>query len=221
MTNALPQLAGLEVKNLFPTPLIITRFADATGINAMLKQVIEDRCAADGRGVAKSNIGGWQSTPNFLDWAGEAGKHLIDSAKDLANQLTVYQDVGGYNDANIDWKVNAWANINGRGNSNNVHSHPGAYWSGTYYVHIDRDPAKDDPKSMNGQFEMLDPRGVIPIMYAPHLAMKVKGCLTAGLAEFHTPQPGDMILFPSWLLHAVMPYTGDGKRISVAFNFSL
>lgn len=213
----LPSLNAPELKNLFPTPLVISRFADAGALNAALKNAIEAQAEKDQRGVAKSNRGGWQSNTDFLSWSGEAGAHLIDSAKTLANQLTVYQDAGGYTDANIDWKVNAWANINGAGNSNNAHTHPGAFWSGCYYVHIDRESAEDT----NGQFEMLDPRGIAPVMYAPHLAMKIKGCLAAGLSEFHTPQPGEMILFPSWLYHAVTPYTGSGTRISIAFNFSL
>lgn len=210
-------LVAPDVKNLFPTPLVVTRFADATAINTALRLSIEARAAATGS-VAKSNKGGWQSNTDFLDWSGDAGRHLIDSALRLANELTVYQDASGYTPATIDWKINAWANINRAGNSNNVHTHPGAYWSGCYYVHIDRDSPNADT---NGQFEVLDPRGPVPMMYAPHLAMRIKGCLTAGLSEFHPPQPGEMILFPSWLEHAVTPYTGPGTRISVAFNFSL
>jgi len=30
--------------------------------------------------------------------------------------------------------------------------------------------------------------------------------------------PGQLVLFPSWLLHEVMPYEGDDVRITVAFN---
>ena len=32
---------------------------------------------------------------------------------------------------------------------------------------------------------------------------------------------GQLILFPSWLLHHVMPFYGEGERITVAFNCSL
>jgi hypothetical protein len=33
--------------------------------------------------------------------------------------------------------------------------------------------------------------------------------------------PGTLICFPSWLLHAVLPYEkGEGERISVAFNIN-
>jgi hypothetical protein len=30
-----------------------------------------------------------------------------------------------------------------------------------------------------------------------------------------------MVLFPAWLVHAVRPYSGPGKRISIAFNLSV
>ena len=36
-------------------------------------------------------------------------------------------------------------------------------------------------------------------------------------------EPGQLVLFPSWLLHDVKPFQGEGERITVAFNcwFSL
>jgi predicted 2-oxoglutarate/Fe(II)-dependent dioxygenase YbiX len=29
---------------------------------------------------------------------------------------------------------------------------------------------------------------------------------------------GDLVIFPSWLLHHVQPFEGEGHRITVAFN---
>ena len=34
------------------------------------------------------------------------------------------------------------------------------------------------------------------------------------------PQPGLLLMFPSWLSHAVRPYRGDGVRISIAINMT-
>jgi predicted 2-oxoglutarate/Fe(II)-dependent dioxygenase YbiX len=31
-------------------------------------------------------------------------------------------------------------------------------------------------------------------------------------------EPGQLVLFPSWVLHDVKPYEGDAERITVAFN---
>ena len=35
------------------------------------------------------------------------------------------------------------------------------------------------------------------------------------------PEEGTMIVFPSWLHHAVHPFRGDGERRSVSFNLNL
>ena len=31
-------------------------------------------------------------------------------------------------------------------------------------------------------------------------------------------EPGQLVLFPSWILHDVKPFEGEGERITVAFN---
>jgi uncharacterized protein (TIGR02466 family) len=49
----------------------------------------------------------------------------------------------------------------------------------------------------------------------------VPGGQSAGASELIHPRSGQLVLFPSWLLHAVRPYRGDRERISVAFNFGL
>jgi hypothetical protein len=77
-----------------------------------------------------------------------------------------------------------WANINRSGHGNEFHSHPGAFWSGVYYVDdggIDADP------SLGGELEFMDPRGPLPAMNAPHLGYAMPGGLTAG-ANAHPAQ---------------------------------
>jgi hypothetical protein len=31
-------------------------------------------------------------------------------------------------------------------------------------------------------------------------------------------EPGQLVLFPSYILHDVKPFEGDGERITIAFN---
>ena len=47
------------------------------------------------------------------------------------------------------------------------------------------------------------------------------GGLTAGREDFFTPRAGVLVMFPSWLVHAVRPYVGTRTRISIAFNLSV
>jgi uncharacterized protein (TIGR02466 family) len=62
---------------------------------------------------------------------------------------------------------------------------------------------------------------VAPAMYAPLLAFAVAGGQSVGASELIYPRAGQLVLFPSWLSHAVRPYHGDRERISIAFNFSV
>jgi uncharacterized protein (TIGR02466 family) len=201
---------NLEISSLFPTPLVVLKLASDDGANERLKQRILER-AASHPSVLKSNRGGWQSDTDFADWAGPEGQAMLAVASDIATKISAVQTADGFAPAEFAWKMNAWANVNRAGNTNDMHTHAGAYWSGAYYV-------DDGGVDSGGAFEMMDPRGVTPMMYAPLVRIGIKGCLTAGASETYQPKTGDMVLFPAWLFHAVQPYLGSGTRISVAFN---
>lgn len=204
--------SDIEVRSLFPTPFVIARVPITDGENAQLKNTILARETA-GKGVTHSNLSGWQSADDFTSWGGEPGTKLITFARALADRLT--GDRAG-NRVAINWFVNAWANINRTGHANQMHAHPGALWSGCYYV--------DDGGSgaaKGGEFEIMDPRGLAPAMYAPELAPALSGCATMGGTELVQPATGVMLMFPAWLMHGVRPYRGTGLRISIAFNFAL
>ena len=64
---------------------------------------------------------------------------------------------------------------------------------------------------------MFDPRGPSPMMHAPRLKFAGEDGRSAGSATI-SRAPGLLFLFPSFLLHAVRPYTGNSLRISIAFN---
>jgi uncharacterized protein (TIGR02466 family) len=203
-----------ELRSYFATPVALATLADAEALNLDLRRVILERERQD-EGVHHSNLGGWQSSWDLEQWGGEPVRRLLDAARELATRLT--SDRSG-RAVRIAWKTNAWANINRRGHGNEFHTHPGCYWSGTYYV--DDGGIGEDP-SLGGEFEMQDPRGVAPAMYAPLLGFAVPGGQSAGASELISPKSGQIVLFPSWLAHAVRPYRGERERISIAFNFSL
>lgn len=207
-------LERVDVRGLFPTPVVTARLQGAAAVNRWLTDRILEREKSH-PSLARSNLGGWQSSWDFHEWGGNAGRAVLEAAQALASRLTVDREGRA---VQIRWRTNAWANVNRRGHGNEFHTHPGAYWSGTYYVEdggVAADPA------LGGEFEIQDPRGVAPAMYAPHLAFALPGALSVGASELVRPESGMMLLFPSWLSHAVRPYLGDRLRISIAFNFSL
>lgn len=203
-----------ELRSYFATPVAVVELPRATDINAALREIVLERersCAS----VEHSNLGGWQSAWDFHQWCGEPGNAVLNAARNTADRLTA--DRQGQR-VKVAWKMNSWANINRAGHGNEFHTHAGAFWSATYYVDdggIGKDP------SLGGEFEMQDPRGVAPAMYAPNLTFAVPGGQSAGASELISPCAGTMVLFPSWLSHAVRPYRGTGTRISIALNLSL
>jgi len=203
-----------EVRNYFATPVILAPLADAEAVNADLRRIILERERKD-EGVHHSNLGGWQSSWDFESWGGPRARQLLDAARSIATRAT--SDRTG-KALRVAWKTNAWANVNRRGHGNEFHTHPGAYWSGTYYVD---DGGIGDDHELGGAFEIQDPRGVAPAMYAPMLGFAMPGGQSAGASELIFPETGQFLLFPSWLAHAVRPYEGSRERISIAYNFSL
>jgi uncharacterized protein (TIGR02466 family) len=213
MSEPIRNAAKVDLRSLFATPVAVVRVPDGTRLNAELRATIL-ACEARAPSNDHSNLGGWQSSWDLDDWGGDAARRLLDFARQLADRLTV--DRAG-RPVRVDWRMNAWANVNRSGHGNEFHTHPGCYWSGTYYV--DDGGIGEDP-SLGGEFEIQDPRGVAPAMYRPDLAPAAPGCLSIGASEVISPAAGTVIMFPSWLSHAVRPYTGGGTRISIAFNLS-
>ena len=204
----------IAVRGLFATPVAAIVLPDSAPRNAALREAILGR-RAHSASVQASNAGGWHSDRDIAEWGGPAVRGVLDMARSVATKLTADRDG---RPVAPDWHTVAWANVNGPGDSNICHYHPGAYWSGTYYV--DDGGCADDP-ALGGEFEMLDPRGPGPGMYAPTLKFAGEDGASAGSAETVRPRPGLLFLFPSWLFHQVRPYRGTALRISIAFNLAL
>ena len=199
---------------LFPTPIIHFDLPNSAALNADLKAVIERQEKTD-KGTEHSNFGGWQSSWDMEKWGGMPAVRLIAFGKNAANRVTCNRSGEALS---ISWKTNMWANVNRAGHGNEFHSHPGSFWSGVYYV--DDGGIGADP-SLGGEFEIQDPRGVAPVMYAPSLTFPGPDGAALGESQRLTPQAGMFVVFPSWLSHGVRPYRGTRERISIAINFSI
>ncbi|HEX9464776.1 MAG TPA: TIGR02466 family protein [Alphaproteobacteria bacterium] len=207
---------SFSARGIFPTSLVSARLKGHAEINARLAATILAREAVE-QSAHNSNVGGWHSH-DFQPWAGEDGQAVIAAARDVVNGMTLMQSADEMVPASVTWRVTAWANVSRTGAANRPHCHPAAFWSGVYWV---ADGGVADNPAVGGLFEIADPRGVLPLMHAPHLRVAIKDCLSDGHTQLVTPRAGTMILFPAWLVHSVQTYTGDRPRISVAFNFSL
>lgn len=209
----------ITIKKLFITPLAEVVHPQADTLNPALKAVIKARMQADQGGSQRSNQGGWQSSPDFAEWAGAPGQALVAFATALATQLTAqHSNERGLFEPEFTWQYNAWANVSEAGASNDLHGHAGAYWSGVYWVD---DGGRGDDPAVGGDLEFPDPRGMIASVYNPALRMRVEGCVSAGYSTTVAARSGTLIMFPSWLMHSVRRFAGSRPRISIAFNFGV
>jgi uncharacterized protein (TIGR02466 family) len=200
--------------SLFATPVLVAEIPGADALNVELRHIVLDR-EANSPTIERSNRGGWQSSWDMHEWGGTPMLRLVAYARAIIDDTTI--DRTGQH-RQISWRINSWANINRTGHGNQFHTHPGALWSVSYYVddggiHADR--------SLGGEFEIADPRGVAPVMYAPQFTFPGPDGASLGESQRFTPKAGAMIVFPSWLQHGVCPYRGNRERISIAMNFSI
>jgi uncharacterized protein (TIGR02466 family) len=115
-----------------------------------------------------------------------------------------------------EFDVQAWVNINRRGDYHNLHNHPHSWLSGTYYVAMPDQPTATKGRSdLNpGAISFFDPRA-----QANMTSVRGDGQFDPEFRQ--TPQPGALLLWPSFLHHLVHPNMADDPRISVSFNVVL
>lgn len=202
-----------ETRHLFSTPFVTDRLQSEEGL-AMLRESIERELARDKAGLSISNIGGWHSNTRMLEWGGEAAKALVYKAITMADAATV--DVKSPNDTRFGWVPELWANVSKRGDANQYHFHPGSFWSAVAYV--DDGYEHDDDPALGGELQLLDPRMPMIRMTAPDLRLLDAEGRPQPSEISIRPQTGLIVMFPSWLQHAVRPFQGTGTRISIAIN---
>ena len=181
---------GAGVDQIFATPEFLER----------LRAEILALEQAD-RGLTVSNFGGWHSRTNLFDQKSETIAALREAALAAVAEITYEQIRKRFPacDMTVQLHGGAWANVSRAGDYNKVHNHPGAMWSGVFYVAMgNRDP---EPAG-SGCLEFVDPRS------GNQQALKI----------VIDPKPGQILIFPAWLYHYVNPFRGAGERISVAFN---
>ena len=195
-----------KLVNLFSTPFMATVLPDGNELNVELSQRILAH-AAKTEGRSRSNAGGWHSEPGQLEFCGEAGRMLVRHSYAMADEATrrVLAEIGQPLRP-VRWSLRAWVNVNRAGDFNRVHTHPGSTWSGTYYVDTGDPPEDADHGTPLLLFDPCQGRANTFLQPMIPLAFPVQ------------PEPGLMILFPSYVPHMVNPHKGSRPRISIAFN---
>lgn len=197
----------------FPTMVFQYDVENAQSLNRTLLDLIYAERERDRAGVNKSNtaeLGSWHSATN-LHKNTEYEPLLTEVGSTLGR---ISQDLRYAKDQIL--KVTTmWSIINPPGNGNRAHVHPGALWSGVYYVQA--------PEGA-GQIEFIDPR-VINIMNQPKYETKKKRPRDCWTKVTYKPVAGRMIVFPASLYHGVDTNMSKEKgraadRVIVSFNIN-
>lgn len=109
----------------------------------------------------------------------------------------------------LKWTVKEmWTNMLEPGGSQALHSHANSFASGVFYL------THSHPGSRT---VFLRPPGGFEFNFRHHTRSAAMGPFNAGKYIVPEAEPGDMILFPSYLYHEVPKNQGD-VRATIAFN---
>ena len=159
------------------------------------------------KGVVKSNVGGFQ-TPDIKN------KKVLEETSQLvvthlSNYLSIIQDTQ-LKPVNIRLG-NCWINENYQHSSNTIHTHAGSSFSGVFYL---KTPVN------SGKLEFYNENSPVNLM-SPHYSSYISGSSDFHSVHMVTPKINDIIIFPSYLKHAVSQSMSDEPRISLSFNLEV
>ncbi len=116
----------------------------------------------------------------------------------------------------LDWTLQAGPNVNRFGDYHDYHNHPRSYLSGTYYVKVpvgtEKLKLRRDVRS--GCISFYDPR------YSVNMA-SIRGDPNVDPEYTVRPEPGMLLLWPSFINHFVHPNLSKQVRLSISFNVNL
>ena len=207
-----------EFMNMFCVPFTFSRFPAHERLNPLLKNYIfaqeKSGTAANPRPFTQRNAATFESHFNLFRSVDAAVQEL--KAFCWNQLLSLVGSMNGYDLPTVQRLQiynDCWFHVTRRGGFFALHNHPNASWSGVYCV----DPGKADPGGKDGGILTFVNPAVMSAMYidAGNAKMRLPhGYQNANL----TLEAGQLVMFPSWVLHDVKPFEGEGERITIAFN---
>ncbi len=187
-------MIAIDQHNLFSTPVWESQFDLENEKLEAYALSLKNRPGAD-----ISNIGGYQSLKiNFNNESFNVLGPLINQINEMLFMISEK-----YNFRKTARVNELWININETGDYNMSHVHPGAVLSGVYYIKSNGTGTLDIIRSKQESYLWQS------------IVNENQNRETWSGTSF-VPKPGKVVVFPSWVEHAVTPC--EGQRISLAFN---
>lgn len=207
-----------QILPAFAAPLVFAKLDDCAALNAELRELFLAREAEGDKFKNPSpytyrNDALFESNFRLFEWPHACVAKLRDFC-----WSTLYGTIAQLNGYDVEFlrrlhiANEAWFHVTRRGGLFGPHNHPLHTWSGVYCVCHHG----DDPKSDSGKLTFINPFST-NTMFMDMSTAQLKPPFSPSHRMYRL-EPGQLVIFPSWLLHEVMPYDGDDVRITVAFN---
>jgi uncharacterized protein (TIGR02466 family) len=161
-------------------------------------------------GVASTiKQGLYESNFDFFQYQDQSVKELLEWCRSAVFESATSANAQHWpQGARIGINVHeSWCHITQSGGYHDMHMHPNSSWSGIFYVRA----GESDVTTKNGCNRFYSP------LMPGYTDIGTRWCSQSSSFDM-PPVDGELIVFPSWILHSAMPYTGDTERIVVAFN---
>lgn len=208
-----------EIFPAFAVPMMQTMHPNPHALNRELRTLLLAREAqgakyANPNPSLKQQTGVFESDFNLFSWEDTCVQQLRQFC--WAALGRTIQEINEYSVdemRRLQIFSHTWFHVTRHGGFTIMHTHPMASWSGVYCVDPGETP-EDRPES-----------GVLRFHNPHHYSNYFldAGNLRPKAPYYHGTwnirfQPGQLVLFPSWLQHEVMPFYGNDERITIAFN---
>jgi uncharacterized protein (TIGR02466 family) len=209
----------IQVTPFFAVPFGFATLENCTALNGELRELFlrresEGSRYANPRPLTQRNRQVFESEFQVFRWPEPCVQQLKEFC--WSHMLQMIGALNGYDGATIERLLiynEAWFHVTRRGGFFALHNHPNASWSGVYCV----DPGQHDAdKPESGLLSFVSP-AVITSMHMDAATANLRDPFAPNIRALRLG-PGQLVVFPSWILHDVKPFQGEGTRITVAFN---
>lgn len=212
-------IPSFQIAPGFAVPFVLCVHPGPDSMNARLRKLFLEREAAGERyanpqPLVQRNDSVYESNFELFDWPDAPVAELRDYC--WAQLYRAIRELNGYDLdqlRQLHVQAESWFHVTRKGGYFAMHNHPMASWSGVYCVDAGDDRSGQED---SGLLSFVSPMAGCT-MFIDMAIARMSQPYAYGSRNFRL-KAGQLVMFPSWVLHEVRPYLGDGERITVAFN---